>query len=66
MSFLNELDRFNFTEKSNQMKFLVLSDVIKEELKQKGLKNIIVTEEPNEESMISLINKLSLQRGIIE
>ena len=66
MAFVKELNRFNLIDKCNQMKLLVLSKVIKEELTKQGLKNILITSKPNEESMINLINQISSQRSLIE
>ena len=66
MAFVKELNRFNLIDKCNQMKLLVLSKVIEEELTKQGFKNILITSKPNEESMINLINQISSQRSLIE
>ena len=59
ISFKNEILKLNLLEKCKKKKFLVLSKVIENELLSAGLKNILITKEPNEKSMVDLIIKTS-------
>jgi uroporphyrinogen-III synthase len=49
-------------ENCKAKRILVLSNIIKSELAKFGLKNIFITKEPNEKSMIDLIIKISQKR----
>ena len=61
-SFKNEIKRLNLMENCKAKRILVLSNIIKSELAKFGLKNIFITKEPNEKSMIDLIIKISQKR----
>ena len=58
-SFKNEVLKLDLSRSCKKKKILVLSKMIGEELTGMGLENILITEEPNEKSMIDLIMKIS-------
>ena len=58
-SFKNEISKMGQLQSYREKIILVLSELIKNELMGIGFKKIFITEEPNEKSMLRLINKNS-------
>lgn len=61
-SFVSEILKMNFLSKSKKQKILVLSKSIKKELNFSGFKKVFISEKPNEQSMLKLIDKITTSK----
>ena len=50
----------NFLAETRKKKILVLSEAIKKELILSGFEKVLISEKPNEQSMLKLIEKITM------
>ena len=62
-SFINEIFKMNFLAEAKNKKILVLSKSIKKELNLSGFKKVFISEKPNEQSMLKLIQKITIYKN---
>ena len=65
-SFRNEILKFDLKRNCREKKVLVLSNSIKKEIENLGFKEILITKQPNEKSMISLLKEIERTEYLID